>query len=209
MAPLHVLNTTADLSEHQPRPSDDFPHHRKPVCRACSYTADGIPVVPITYPCPVIVEHRAAVRKAAQQRHRAAVRLAGEVTARRTQLGLTAQQLAERAGVKLNSVTRVENASKPLPAQRTLDKLDQALGWQPGSSQRILGGGDPSLTPPDPQVPADQQIILRAGLPAEVEAALLAHMQSRRQDMEAALEAEARLLATHLALTRRRRQHDD
>ncbi|PZG16485.1 hypothetical protein C1I95_17590 [Micromonospora craterilacus] len=182
--------------DHQPVAATDFPHldPTTGVCRACSYTADGAPIVPIGWPCPPIHEDKQPAGEARRKRYAGAGRLADQVTARRTQLGLTRNQLAEQSGIGVKTLRSVEEARFPRPADHTLEGLDRGLDWRAGSARRVLAGGEPQPRPSDVVVPAEQQVILRAGLPAEVETALIGHLQARRQDVEAALEDEARML---------------
>lgn len=68
----------------------------------------------------------------------AATKLAEEVTARRTELGMQPATLAKRAGMSRKTLREIEEAN---PTRRygsgTLGKLDSPLGWEPGKTWRI------------------------------------------------------------------------
>lgn len=65
--------------------------------------------------------------------------------ARRTQLGLRAADVIERAGPGLSStvLSHIENSKQISYAIRTVSALERALGWMPNSILRILDGGEP------------------------------------------------------------------
>jgi transcriptional regulator with XRE-family HTH domain len=190
-----MVGVTVEGQQHHPVGSHDFPNHDGPlICRLCSYSSDGLPLRPVSWPCPAAANSQQAPligRSGAQ-------RLARAVTARRAVLGWTQPRLASAAGVSVDAVRRVERAHTVRPAAATLGGLDRGLRWLPGTARRILDHGD---APPDGDAlpPVEQQVIARAGLPAGVEAELLAHMAERRQVMEAALEQEAHMLVALLA----------
>lgn len=52
--------------------------------------------------------------------------LANKMIARRKALGLTQAQLAQRAKVRVETISRLENGLH-MPGQRTFDKIDKAL----------------------------------------------------------------------------------
>lgn len=64
------------------------------------------------------------------------------VEARRLDLKLTQEGLAERAGVSSRTVHNLENA-KTWPQTSNRRAIERALGWGPGSLQRIRDGGEP------------------------------------------------------------------
>lgn len=81
------------------------------------------------------------------------------VLARREELGLS-QRDAWKAGGPSGPVwTEIENASGPVPQQRTLAKLDKALQWTAGSARRVLNGGYPTRAVDDhePELPDMRQ----------------------------------------------------
>jgi transcriptional regulator with XRE-family HTH domain len=63
-------------------------------------------------------------------------RAARAVEARRGELGLTQQQLADAAGVDIKTIGNLESRGR-WPIARTRAAIEQALGWQPGEMKRI------------------------------------------------------------------------
>jgi predicted transcriptional regulator len=53
--------------------------------------------------------------------------IAREIAADRKAAGLTQQQLAHRAGIRQETLSRIESGKQP-PTLKTLKKLDRALG---------------------------------------------------------------------------------
>lgn len=182
---------------HDPWTPHDFPDTTTPVCRGCSYSADGTPLEPVAYPCPFVTvtppDNGDQPNPAEQPSP--VERLARAARSRRITLGLSQRQLAARGPVAPRTVLKVENAHPQALLNRTTTALERALQWRPGSIRRVLGGGTPVELPqaPTPGTP-EVTVVLHAGLPAEVEGLLVAHLSARRADMEAALEGEARLL---------------
>jgi transcriptional regulator with XRE-family HTH domain len=77
-------------------------------------------------------------------------RLASYVVARRSQLGWNADALAKQSGVSAATISALETG-KSVRAS-TLGKVENALGWRPGSAVSILSGGEPiPLAPPVPR----------------------------------------------------------
>lgn len=58
---------------------------------------------------------------------------------RRSQLGLTQDQVTKRGGPSDTTLTKIENATTT-PSPSTLRKLDAGLAWTPGSARRVLDG---------------------------------------------------------------------
>ncbi|MBA9004556.1 helix-turn-helix domain-containing protein [Thermomonospora cellulosilytica] len=77
-------------------------------------------------------------------------RVAKFVVARRGALGLTQEQLAERAGVTVKTVYNLESGGR-WPQARTRGAIEGALRWRPGDLVRIAEGQEP--TPVEPAEP--------------------------------------------------------
>jgi transcriptional regulator with XRE-family HTH domain len=69
-------------------------------------------------------------------------RVAKYVVARRGSLGMTQEQLAERAGVTVKTVYNLESAGR-WPQARTRGAIEKALGWRSGDLTRVGEGGEP------------------------------------------------------------------
>lgn len=79
-------------------------------------------------------------------------RLAAHVVFRRQQRGIpTRQALADLTGLSYRLLGDLERGTRRV-SEGTLAILEQALGWDPGSAERILSGGEP--TPIDEHVRA-------------------------------------------------------
>ncbi|MDL4774951.1 MULTISPECIES: helix-turn-helix domain-containing protein [Thermomonosporaceae] len=76
-------------------------------------------------------------------------RIAKYVVARRGSLGLTQEQLAERAGVTVKTIYNLE-AGERWPQARTRSAIEDALQWRPGDLVRIGEGGEPAGASPRP-----------------------------------------------------------
>jgi len=69
-------------------------------------------------------------------------RVAKYVVARRGSMGLTQEQLAERAGVTVKTIYNLE-AGERWPQARTRSAIEAALDWRPGDLVRIGEGLEP------------------------------------------------------------------
>lgn len=78
-------------------------------------------------------------------------RLARIAKARRMEIGLSLDALAEQAGTSRDTYRRIE-ASRPV-RDLTYVQAESALGWASGSCVAILGGGEP-VPAGDAPVPA-------------------------------------------------------
>jgi hypothetical protein len=63
---------------------------------------------------------------------------------RLVQLQWTRKSLAAAGGPNPSTLRKAHREDREL-AERTLARLDRALGWQPGSAQRVLDGGSPAV----------------------------------------------------------------
>jgi transcriptional regulator with XRE-family HTH domain len=82
-------------------------------------------------------------------------RVAKYVVARRGSMGLTQEQLAERAGVTVKTIYNLE-AGERWPQARTRSAIEAALDWRPGDLVRIGEGLEPA-----PSASADMSAALR------------------------------------------------
>lgn len=71
--------------------------------------------------------------------------LADAVTRRRKALGLSQQELADRADRSRSTIQKVERADARGMAHKTLANIESALLWAPGSLESVLHGGAPTL----------------------------------------------------------------
>lgn len=74
-------------------------------------------------------------------------RVAKYVVARRGALGLTQEQLAERAGVTVKTIYNLESGGR-WPQARTRGAIEEALHWRPGDLVRIAEGQEPTWAKP-------------------------------------------------------------
>lgn len=105
-------------------------------------------------------------------------RLADAVRARRSALRLTQQELADNAGVNVMTIRNLEGLRRFTRMPATVGKVERALGWEVGSAEAVLSGGDPTLVSvsvngraPNVTSGADDASEIR-GLPAGIRAAL-------------------------------------
>lgn len=67
--------------------------------------------------------------------------MAAAVRAARAALGVSQQEFAERGGLHLKTIQRIE-AGAITPRGRTLLGVDTAAGWAPGRARAILDGNE-------------------------------------------------------------------
>jgi transcriptional regulator with XRE-family HTH domain len=72
-------------------------------------------------------------------------RLGREVARRRGELQLTQTELAQRAGFSMPTLNAIENNRSGRLSKRLRRALEQAVGWQPGSVDAVLDGGEPRV----------------------------------------------------------------
>jgi len=113
------------------------------------------------------------------------LRLADYVVARRVELGMRDRRaLAEATGVTERTLGKLENGQRVSPS--TLAMVENRLGWAPGSSRRVLAGGEPQMGPQD-RVHAEYEdptlwhIASTPGLPPDVVRGLVALARNWRQ----------------------------
>ena len=86
-------------------------------------------------------------------------RLGEFVAARRRSLGLSYLEVQQQGGPSDTRTRAIENGTGPELRSSTLQKLDVALRWAPGSARSILSGGSPV-----PRPPVDSPVQPRASL---------------------------------------------
>lgn len=79
------------------------------------------------------------------------VRLGRLVAAERARRGLTVRELAQLGGIGVRTLQRIEAGRAANARPVTLTRLEDILGWQTGSAQAVLDGGEPKRTR-DPQL---------------------------------------------------------
>lgn len=76
-------------------------------------------------------------------------RLGDALVSIREQLRLTQEEFAARAGVALKTLQRIE-LGRTVPRGKTLNRIDDTAGWEPGHARRLLEGDmPPSVDPVD------------------------------------------------------------
>jgi hypothetical protein len=70
-------------------------------------------------------------------------RLAAAVRAARKRMGLNQMELGDLTGVKRTVIQTIERGHGFQRITGTLLSVERALGWGPGSVERVLNGGDP------------------------------------------------------------------
>lgn len=106
-------------------------------------------------------------------------RLARLMNERRLELDMKWDEVAAAAGIKPPTLRAVRNGtSKPSPL--TARGIDRALSWTPGSTEAVLGGGEPTATvygsatirAAETPVPTDEELRATNLAPETVEALL-------------------------------------
>ncbi|TQN27499.1 helix-turn-helix protein [Haloactinospora alba] len=119
--------------------------------------------------------------------------LADALDARLDHLGLTLNQLCDRAGIRYETLRAIRKGESR-PQRRTVRKLDRALGWDPGQTERILNGSPPPDESPEVRyVDSTEMEILRANLPEERREALLRWRREERSRFLERIELEEQL----------------
>jgi transcriptional regulator with XRE-family HTH domain len=73
-------------------------------------------------------------------------RLGGAIRDRMKVLGMTQTELAQRTGLHRVTIGRLVNGrQKSPPSAVTMQALERALGWLPGSVDAVLRGGIPAI----------------------------------------------------------------
>jgi transcriptional regulator with XRE-family HTH domain len=69
---------------------------------------------------------------------------ARRIAERRVALGFTQRDLARESGISVATLSAIERGARPKISLGTCKRLDVALGWQAGSTLRLVN--EPSLT---------------------------------------------------------------
>ena len=124
-------------------------------------------------------------------------RLGDYVIARRAELGMRDRRaLAAVTGVTDRTLGKLENGHRV--SASTLGTIENHLGWTPGSSRRILAGGEPGVTATSASPAADYEdptlrhLASTPGLPPEVVRGLIALARNWRDTEESQEESTRR-----------------
>jgi hypothetical protein len=115
-------------------------------------------------------------------------RLGDYVVARRTALGMRDRRaFAAATGITDRTLGKLENGKRV--SASTLGAVENHLGWSPGSSRRILAGGEPSNATasesrPEYEDPTLQHIAETPGLPPDVVRGLIALARNWRDQRD-------------------------
>ncbi|WP_199444487.1 hypothetical protein [Umezawaea beigongshangensis] len=82
-------------------------------------------------------------------------RLARAVVDRRTRLDLTQEAVYAAGGPSTVTLRYIESSGRTRYQPLILARLERALGWEAGSVDRILRGGNPVLAQPDEALPGE------------------------------------------------------
>jgi transcriptional regulator with XRE-family HTH domain len=82
------------------------------------------------------------------------VRLGRAVKRRRLGLGLSQAEVNAAGGPSVGVISKLENAKQDFYEDRVYADLEKSLGWQAGSVDAILAGGDPTIATPPGHLPA-------------------------------------------------------
>lgn len=93
-------------------------------------------------------------------------RVADHIRAAMVDRGWNRVDLAAKAGVGVRTVDRLLKGHQHLRTTTTLTKVERALGWEPGTLQRIAQGGEPeSRTSEDREQELEELLQRLAKLP--------------------------------------------
>jgi len=81
--------------------------------------------------------------------------LADTVEAAREAKNLTQVALAKKAGVSESTIQNIESGAERKRVPASLHKVERALGWKPGSGERVLEGGTPDTEEETAAPPSD------------------------------------------------------
>jgi hypothetical protein len=83
------------------------------------------------------------------------------VTERRHALGISRAQMYARGGPSPSTMNKAITGDRSL-SRSTLERVNRALGWAPGSAETVMGGGTPTSHIPassDAACPAHEHVV--------------------------------------------------
>lgn len=82
------------------------------------------------------------------------------VSERRRALGISRTQMFARGGPSPSTMNKALTGDRGL-SRTTLERIDRALGWSPGSAESVMGGGIPTshIPTPDAGCPAHDHVV--------------------------------------------------
>ncbi|WP_241479838.1 helix-turn-helix domain-containing protein [Mycolicibacterium neoaurum] len=83
------------------------------------------------------------------------------VTERRRALGISRAQMFARGGPSPSTMNKALTGDRGL-SRSTLERIDRALGWAPGSAETAMSGGAPTSripAPSDAACPAHEHVV--------------------------------------------------
>lgn len=83
------------------------------------------------------------------------------VSERRRVLGISRAQMFARGGPSPSTMNKALSGDRGL-SRSTLERVDRALGWVPGSAESVMGGGIPAshIPTPDTGCPAHDHVVV-------------------------------------------------
>lgn len=83
------------------------------------------------------------------------------VSERRRTLGISRTQMFARGGPSPSTMNKALTGDRGL-SRTTLERIDRALGWVPGSAESVMGGGVPTshVPTPDAGCPAHEHVVV-------------------------------------------------
>lgn len=82
------------------------------------------------------------------------------VSERRRALGISRTQMFARGGPSPSTMNKALTGDRGL-SRTTLERIDRALGWSPGSAESVMDGGIPTshIPTPDAGCPAHDHVV--------------------------------------------------
>ena len=83
------------------------------------------------------------------------------VSKRRRALGISRTQMFARGGPSPSTMNKALTGDRGL-SRTTLERIDRALGWSPGSAESVMSGGMPNshIPTPDAGCPAHDHVVV-------------------------------------------------